>query len=643
MTREAMNATVAPAARIGAAMLVVAALYWGRPVLVPLVFAALLSFLLAPIADWLEHWHVPAPLSVVLTAVTTFVIVIGIGSVITVQTVNLAKSLPQYHQNIEQRFQAFQSDKATLSGRFRGIVEGFEGESNTSPDAQARHGHAAARGANRSGASVTAPGPLAGGEPVPVTIQAPAPSAFGIIKAYAAPILGPVGTAGLIAVFVVFMLLQRDDLRDRMIRLMGTGHLDITTRALAESGERVSRYLLMQLIINVTYGIPIGIGLWLIGVPGAALWGLAATVLRFIPYIGVWLAACLPFALSLAVFHGWLGSLGVVGLFVVVELAVANVMEPWLYGSSTGMSPLGVLVAVVFWSTLWGPAGLVLAIPLTTCLVVAGRYISQLEVFAILLGREPALSPVARFYQRLLAGDEDEAEELADEHVEQHGLVSLYDELMIPALHLAESDRHAGKLDAELEQTIRDTCRAIAEDLVETTPPAASGQDDEATLPPLLTGTPVLCVPARDEADALAAYMFAHVLGTRGVAAEAVSQHVLASEITDRISAANIPLICISALPPGAISHTRYLCKRLHQRFPGLRIVVGLWNVSGNLERMSARLTDVGADHIVTTFEAGAIELVRSARHIAGRGSERSVEAGAEPTVGGAAVTVQDS
>ena len=638
MTREAVNVHVAPAARIAAALLVVAALYWGRAVLIPLVFAALLSFLLAPITDWLEHRHVPAVLSVILTAVTTFAIVIGIGSVIAVEAVSLAQSLPQYHQNIEQRFQALQSDKATLAGRFRGIIEGFEGDT-TRPDAQARPEGAAGHSAK----DVPAPASAADVAPVPVTIQAPTPSAFGIFKVYAGPLLAPLATAGLIAVFVIFMLLQRDDLRDRMIRLMGTGHLDITTRALAETGQRVSRYLLMQLVINVTYGIPIGVGLWLIGVPGAAIWGLAATVLRFIPYIGVWLAASLPFALSLAVFHGWLGALGVVGLFIVVELVVANVMEPWLYGSSTGMSPLGVLVAVVFWSTLWGPAGLVLAIPVTTCLMVAGRYIPRLEVFTILLGREPALSPVTRFYQRLLAGDEDEAEELADEHVEQHGLMSLYDEVMIPALHLAESDRHGGKLDAELEQTIREVCRAIAEDLVETTPQVLNGESAEAMLAMLLTDRPVLCVPARDEADALAAYMFAQVLATRGVAAEAVSRHVLASEITDRISHDDIPLICISALPPGAISHTRYLCKRLHNRFPDLRIVVGLWNVTGNLERMSARLTDVGADHVVTTFETAAIEIRRSAQHITGMGRERRAEGAAGPLAGAAALPGHDS
>lgn len=408
------------------------------------------------------------------------------------------------------------------------------------------------------------------------------------------------------AIFVIFMLVQRDDLRDRVIRLMGTGHLDVTTRALAEGGRRVSRYLLMELAINVSYGIPIGVGLWLIGVPGAALWGLLATVLRFIPYIGAWLAAALPFALSLAVFHGWLHSLAVVGLFVLVELFVANVMEPWLYGSSTGMSPLGVLVAVVFWSVLWGPVGLVLAIPLTACLVVAGRYIPKLEFFSILLGREPALSPVIQFYQRLLAGDEDEAEELADEHLAQHGLVSLYDDVVIPALHLAERDRHDGKLEPAGEQTVREISREIVEDLIERPLQAADETSNETKRVALLTDRPVLCVPARDEADALAACMFAHVLTTQGIAAEAVSGDLLASEVTDRISQANTSLICISALPPGALRHTRYLCKRLDSRFPGLMIVVGLWNASGNLERMRARLAEAGADHVVTTFESGA-------------------------------------
>lgn len=616
MTRQAVNEKTTPLVRIGSALLVVAALYWGRTVLIPLSLAGLLCFLLAPIADWLERRHIPSVASVILTAAATFVILLGIGSIITVESVSLVKSLPQYHQNIEQRFQAFQSDKTSLLGRIHGVLNRFEG-SAAYPGAPSPSGPAPGSPhdlpATGSAALLHAP---RNGAPIPVTIQAPPPSVFGLFRSYAAPLLGPVGTAGLVAVFVIFMLVQRDDLRDRVIRLMGTGHLDVTTRALAEGGRRVSRYLLMELAINVTYGIPIGVGLWLIGVPGAALWGLLATVLRFIPYIGAWLAASLPFALSLAVFHGWLHSLAVVGLFVAVELFVANVMEPWLYGSSTGMSPLGVLVAVVFWSVLWGPVGLVLAIPLTACLVVAGRYIPKLEFFSILLGREPALSPVIQFYQRLLAGDEDEAEELIDEYLEQHGLVSLYDDVVIPALHLAESDRHDGKLEAAGEQTVREISRELIEDLVERPREARGEPGDESTRPALLTDRPVLCVPAHDEADALAACMFAHVLNTQGIAAEPVSGAVLASEVIERIRHNDIPLICISALPPGAIRHTRYLCKRLDSRFPDLAIVVGLWNASGNLERTSARLAEAGADHVVTTFERGATEVLQQAQHI---------------------------
>lgn len=617
MIRPAVSASLTPLIRFGSAFLMVLALYWGRTVLIPLVLAALLSFLLAPIADWLERHHVPAVASVILTAMTTFIVLIGVGSVITVQAVGLVKSLPQYHQNIEQRVQTFQREKASLLARIQGLTPGIEGGSTTHQALQRQNESAAGKQTQRpatGGAMIQSPSR----EPVPAaptTIQAEAPSAFGLLESYAIPILGPVGTAGLVAIFVLFMLLQRDDLRDRMIRLMGTGHLDVTTRALAEGGHRVSRYLLMELIINVAYGIPIGLGLWWIGVPGAALWGLLATVLRFIPYIGIWLAAALPFALSLAVFHGWLGSLEVVALFLVVELIVAHVMEPWLYASSTGMSPLGVLVAVVFWSALWGPVGLVLAIPLTACLVVAGRYLPALAFFTILLGHEPALSPVLQFYLRLMAGDVDEAEQVADEHVARHGLISLYDELMIPALHLAERDRHDGKLEAERERTIQDICRGIAEDLVERPVQAAGGPDADAlALAEVPTGRLVLCVPARDEADALAAYMFAHVLNVQGIAAEALSGQVLAGEISERISKADTPLICISALPPGAISHTRYLCKRLGSRFPHLTIVVGLWDVSGDLERMSARVIEAGADRVVTTFEAGTTEIARSAQ-----------------------------
>lgn len=634
VTTPSMSGSMAPLIRIGSAVLVVGALYWGRAVLIPLVLAALLSFLLAPIADWLDSRRIPRVASVLLTVLTTFVVFAGIGSIITVETVGLVKSLPEYHQNIEQRFHAFQTSKAALVGRIDGLTGSVEGSPAGKP--ASAPGTPGATGSSDRTAAAGATLHSRAGEPVPVTIQPPAPSASGLFRSYAAPLLGPLGTAGIVAIFVLFMLLQRDDLRDRMIRLLGTGHLDVTTRALAEGGHRVSRYLLMELAINVTYGIPIGVGLWLIGVPGAALWGLLAAVLRFIPYIGVWLAAALPFALSLAVFHGWLGALAVAGLFVVVELVVANVMEPWLYGSSTGMSPLGVLVAVVFWSALWGPVGLVLAIPLTACLVVAGRYVPQLEFFSILLGRDPALSPVVQFYQRLLAGDDDEAEDLADEHLRRHGLVSLYDEVMIPALHLAERDRHDGKLEADREQTIREICKGIVDDLLERPPHAESEPHAEPAPPAAATaaGKLVLCVPARDEADALTAQMFAHVLATQGIAAEAVSGEALVGEIIERIAKAGTPLICISALPPGAIRHTRYLCKRLDARFPDLAIVVGLWNVSGNLERIRTRLADTGADHVFTTFAAGAAEVARSAQHFG--------DPAAAPATDGAAVEPVD-
>ncbi len=614
MAQQAAHDQTLLLVRLATAMLVIAALYWGQGVLIPIVLAALLSFVLAPVADWLERWHVPRAASVILVAVLAFAALGGVVSIITNQLVSLAESLPKYQQNIEQRFRLFQNNEPgafeKTANMFGDIKEDVDREAeertNQAAEADSQPFETPARSSVRSNPG----GDSSEERPALVEIVEPELSAFELLKQYAGPLLGPVGTAGLVAVFVIFILLQREDLRDRMIRLMGT-RLDVTTRALDDAGNRISRYLLMQLIINVTYGLPVAIGLWLIGVPSAILWGLLAILLRFIPYIGPWLAASMPILLSLAVFDGWLWPLAVVGLLVSLELFSNNVMEPWLYGSSTGLSPVAVILAVVFWSALWGGVGLLLAIPLTVCLVVASKHIPPLEFITVLLSRESALPPAERFYQRLLAGDDDEAEELALKHAEQHGLMNLYDQVMLPAIHLAESDRHAGRLEPDRVHALEEYVSEIIEEMGEWQQRWEDGQGEERAETPRSNDQVLFCLPARDKADELAARMFAQVLNTQGVTADAVSVKALAGEIMTRIEGSDMPLVCISALPPGAVSHARYLCKRLDRQFPDLRIIVGLWNVTDNLERITARLTEAGADHVITTLEEGTEQVRR--------------------------------
>ncbi len=580
--------------RVAAGLLVVAGLYWGQVVLVPIAIAILLSFMLAPVADGLERIHLPRVASLMLIVVLALTLVSGVASLAANQVYSLAESLPKYSQNIEERLRFFQNDETGVIDEAAAVIEkAREDVANENEQATEQGGAQAEEG------------------PMPVEIHQPPPTDLDLLKIYAAPILGPVGQAALVFVFVVFMLFQREDLRDRMIRLMGGDRLDVTTRAFGDAGSRISRYLLMQLIINVTYGLPVAIGLWLLGLPGALLWGLLAALLRFIPFLGPWMAASMPILLSLAVFEGWYWPLAVVSLFVGLELFSNNVIEPWLYGSSTGLSPVGVILAVVFWSALWGLVGLVVAIPLTVCLVVAGRHLPQFKFFTILLSRDPALAPAERFYQRLLAGDQDEIEELAYEYAEQHGLMSLYDQVMVPAMHLAERNRHAGQLSAEEAQRTLEGMTIIVERMGEWQESQPDAQKQNGSLTRAQAGSVVLCLPARDKADELAAVMFAQLLRATGVAAEAGSAHALAGEVVTRVEETAPALVCISALPPGAVSYARYLCGRLERRHAGLPVIVGLWNVNGNLERMSARLTEAGAHRVVTTFEDGADQVRR--------------------------------
>jgi hypothetical protein len=409
---------------------------------------------------------------------------------------------------------------------------------------------------------------------------------------------------GLAVVLVIFFLLQREDLRDRLIRLLSRDRLDVTTRALTDAGDRIGRYLRAQLMINTYYGVPIAIGLALIGLPGALLWGLLAMLLRFIPYVGAWLSASMPILLSLAVFDGWMLPFAVVALFVVLELFTNMVIEPWLYGASTGLSPVAVLLAVIFWSSLWGGIGLLLAIPLTACLVVAGRHLPQFEFFTILLGKEPALSATERFYQRLLARNRDDAIALARAHTSE-GLIDLYDQVVIPALHLAERDRHDGRLEPELQQSIMQDVQKIVQTLGEQHEQhtaCANGGTAEANQP----NFELLCLPSRDLADELTAHMFVQVLRLQGIPAEYLSVKTLAGEMVERTAENEHRVVCISALPPKAIAHTRYLCKRIKHRFPKTKMAVGLWVDPQYASRMTPRLMEVGADAVISSLEAGA-------------------------------------
>jgi predicted PurR-regulated permease PerM len=579
-------------------VVVVAGLYLARDLLIPLALAILLSFLLAPVAHRFERWRFGRIPSVAASVGLSTLLIAGMGWIVANQFLTVAYRLPEYQDNIREKFVFL---RAETEGRFTRASETLKRISEdleTQPAAEAE------------GPSPAAPPET---EPVRVAIVERPLSVVDYLRDHVPRLLHPLVTAGIVFVLVIFMLLQRDDLRDRVIRLIGQGRIHLTTQAIDEAGRRISRYLLMQLIVNATYGLPVALGLWIVGLPGALLWGLMATLVRFIPYLGPWLGALPPIALSVAVFDTWPPTLVVIGMFITLEIISNNFMEPWLYGVSTGMSPVAVLLAAVFWAWLWGPVGLLLATPLTACLVVLGKFVPQLEFMTIIFGNQPALKPSSRFYQRLVALDQEEASEMVEAHLAKGSLVEVYDDLLLPALHLAEHDRHQGRLDPRYQEFILESMREIIEEIAEERREGVAQAEIPPVAPPVRSdGPPVLCLPARDEADEIAANMLTQLLAAEGLPTRVLSVEHLTSEMLDQVAESNAWVVCISALPPAATLHVRYLCKRLGARFPQATLVVGLWNTRADTRRIRERLRCTGDVRVVITF-ADALEQIRLA------------------------------
>jgi hypothetical protein len=415
--------------------------------------------------------------------------------------------------------------------------------------------------------------------------------------------LETLGQAGLAIVLTVFMLLKREDLRDRLIQLVGQGRMTVTTKAVDDASTRISRYLLMQLVINSIFGLALGVGLFLIGVDYAFLWGFLAGVLRYVPYIGSTVAALFAIALSLAQFEGWVHPLSVLGLIAVLELVTYNLLEPWLFSQSLGVSEVALLVAAAFWAFLWGPVGLVLSGPLTVCLVVLGKYVPQLRFFDVLLGDEPALDTNISYYQRLLARDQDEATQLVLAQVKTSPPECVYDELLVPALNFVKRDHERDDLTEADEQFVLRATREILEDLGERQGTGVKAEATTSTTQALaLHKILVLACPGRDEADRLALEMLRQLLDPVKWELQVLSVEMLSAELVAVAAEKEPAVVCIGALPPGGLAHARYLCKRLRARLPVTKIVVGRWGLLGNVQQNQEQLREAGADHVETTL-----------------------------------------
>lgn len=565
---------------------VLAGLFLARDLLVPVTLAALLTFLLAPLVTRLERWV--GRIGAVLGVVMLILVATGAaGWVLTRQVVDLSTRLPDYQENLQSRLRSFQLWSDPRFAKVSGMMEELR------------------KDLSRARTNTVGPGP---GRPEPGTpppmrvevVEQPGrANPFGLAQALIAPVLGPIGRAALVFLLVVFMLLKREDLRSRLIRLIGQGRISATTRAMDDAGARVTRYLLMQSVLNAGYGTLVAIGLYFIGVPNAPLWGVSAAVLRFIPYVGPWIGAAAPIALSLAVSAGWTMPLLALGLFIGLELLSNNVLEPWLYGASTGVSPLALVLAAVGWTWLWGPVGLVLATPMTVCLVVMGRHIPGLSFLGVLLSSEDALTPAEDCYYRLLTVGERDEMEFVEAYVAARSLAALYDDVLLPVITAVEIDHRLERLDDGQREIVEQGLRDIVEDLGARAPTPSGNDVGTIVRPP---AGRVYCLPARAERDELAGSMLVQLLRQQGVEAQVAPTKLGIETLTGLVEKAGVDAVCISVVTPSTVLHARYLCLRLRAALPGLKILVGLWGATEQLVDSTRRVRESGADVVVTSF-----------------------------------------
>jgi predicted PurR-regulated permease PerM len=583
------------------AVIIVSVLYLGREIFVPVALAILLSFVLAAPVSQLQRLRVPRGIAVVGVVLFAFAVIFALGSLIASQLTRLAGELPQYQSTIQGKIQSVRGvagGSSTLE-RAEGMLQDLSKELNKP----------------KNGASPKAANPVAAGgrsvTPVPVEVLQPDPGTLESLRSLIAPLVSPLATTGIIVIFVIFILIQREDLRNRLIRLAGSHDLQRTTAALDDAAGRLSRLFLNQLLINTGFGVLIGVGLWIIGIPSAVLWGILAAVLRFVPYIGSIIAAAFPLVLAVAVDPSWTMLAWTAVLFFVIEPAIGQVVEPMVYGRSTGLSPVAVVVSATFWTALWGPIGLVLATPLTVCLVVLGRHVERLAFLDVMFGDRPALSPPEIFYQRMLAGDPTEAAEKAEEFLKERSLSSYYDEVALPGLRLAQADLDREVLDVARLVKIRDAVSEFVADLsdpVENTgkhetvdPEAAAALDGapaqaelrivnrEELSGPWQSEHAVLCIAGRTPLDEAVGLMFMDLVRAHGLEGRIEGAETLATANIFRMETAGVALVCLSYLDTSSPAHMRFTVRRIRRKLPTAIIMLGVWNgdiADANLEQL---------------------------------------------------------
>ncbi len=636
--------TPKPEALFGLAtgVVVVSALYFARDVLIPITLAVFLTFFLAPIVRLLQRARFPKVAAVALSVLLALAVILLVGGIIGAQLKSLVADAPQYQSTVLKKFE-------TVHGTVNGLVKQVTG---------------------RFGAVYEAPKPAPGapGEaepeqaPIPVVVQNSSSGYFETAKLILEPILSPLSTLAIVLIVTIFILVRQEDLRDRLIRLFGSNDLHRTTLAIDDATQRLTRYFLTQAAINASFGLLIGAGLYFIGLPSPVLWGLLAALLRFVPYVGSITAAVLPVALAAAVDPGWSMALWTAGLFIIAEGVTGQILEPVLYGSSTGLSPTAVVIVAIFWSWIWGPIGLILSTPLTLCLVVLGRHVRHLEFFDVLLGDRPALTPVETLYQRLLAGDPDEVLEQAEGLLKGRALSSYYDDIALKALRLVANDISRGVLQPAQLERIQEVMLELIADLephddvdpvltaaqakaavVEVagitrperetaTQPAAQGQVREsANLPDVWrTERSVLCVAGRDPLDGVVASMLAQLLRKHGLGAQAALHNQVSRFAINTLDTTGVAMILVTyAELRGNPPHMRYLLRRVQRRFPSCPVIVGFWDPEDPMLTDPSAQELAGATSFVSSFNDAVSKCLEEAKKVQQPTAGQDLPAGA--------------
>ncbi len=596
---------------------VIAALYFGHDVLVPIALAVLLSFVLTPVAVALTRLHIGRVASVLVAVAVAFAILIGLGAIIGRQVAQLGANLPEYQLVVAKKLDAVRN-----SGFGKGVVEkaadalqglnGNLGKSATPPEVPAAPLTTAGVGDNNSSL-------------MQVEVHEPAPGPVQILQSILSALLPPLATAAIVIIFVIFILLQRGDLRDRFIGLIGSHDLHRTTKALDDAAFRLSRYFLALTGINAAFGVAIALGLSLIGVPNPILWGIVGAVLRFVPYVGAFIAAALPLALAAAVDPGWSMVVETALLFVILEGIMGQVVEPQLFGHTTGMSPLAIIVAAAFWTLIWGPPGLLLSTPITACLVVLGRHVESLNFIELMLGDKPPLSPVQSFYQRILASDPDEVAFQAEGLLKTMPLLDYYEDVALPALALAQIDVARGVLDSDRQAQVCDAVERVLADLSDHVDVEAEKDEDAeapqtpvdaSSLPPQAPAGLALCLAGRTPLDQAACAILVQLLERKGISTRVAGPDALSTRGIFALDTTGVDVVCIFYLDRQSLAPVRYSVRRLRKKCPNIPIAVCLWG-SGDLAPMAeAARADatIGTLREAFDFCAGAMKPATTAR-----------------------------